>query len=380
MVDEAWRYPRLRGDSGDRRTSVTMRSKDTREGLGEVCSTLFSHTGSTHRLVVHPIYGPHHRGMSSLRFDDEGFGTAARRIPWEELVAVGIRTTADGPLSDDVFWQFLLPDGLLELPGSMLGDLDSLEKHLPGLDFGKVIKAMGSCGERIFRVWHHEESRDRPGEADLRTRFVGLVTRLGARHDGNDMFARIYAAYSGNSRHYHNVEHLADCLREVDRLPATCSRDLVELALWYHDAVYDAGAPGSEHRSAEWLATDAEALGFGEGLARSAAALVEATVHRAGPSASDEAALVADIDLSVLGRDELRFMYFEYGIGEEFRAMRTTLFLLGRGRFLAGVLENPIYRTASFRDRFEVKARANISALLQSDRYTAYRWLRWLPW
>jgi predicted metal-dependent HD superfamily phosphohydrolase len=311
--------------------------------------------------------------MSSLTFDDRGFRTETSRVSWHDLVAVGIRTTAGGPLSEDVFWQFMLRDGLIELPGSMLTDLDPMAKRLPGLDFAKVIKAMGSCNERIFRVWHHEESHYRPDASALRVRFARLVARLGARTDSDDTFTRIYAAWSSELRRYHDVEHLTDCLREVDRLPVSPTRHLVELALWYHDAVYEAGATDCEHRSAGWLATDAARLGLPESLARITAALVEATAHGAGRIPSDEAAVVADIDLAILGRDPLRFMDFEYSVEEEFGAVPTIAFRRGRGRFLAGLLENPIYRTTSFRDRFETTARANIAALIHSRRYAAYR-------
>lgn len=314
--------------------------------------------------------------MTPLTFDDRGFGTEDSRAPWHELVAVGIRTTAAGPHFQDVFWQFLLRDRLIEFEGSMLSDLDPLTKRLPGLDFVKVTKAMGSCEERIFRVWHHEDSRERPGEPALRVRFARLVERLGARTDAraesDEAFTRLHAAWSSESRRYHDVEHLADCLREVDGLPASHTRDLVELALWYHDAVYVPAATDCEHQSAVLLERDAASLGLAEGVSRSAAALVEGTAHGAGRVSSDEAALVADIDLAILGRDPLRFMDFEYSVEEEFHAVPTIAFRRGRGRFLARLLEAPIYRTTAFRDRFEAAARANIEALLQSRRYTAF--------
>jgi predicted metal-dependent HD superfamily phosphohydrolase len=319
--------------------------------------------------------------MNVLTFDDRGFGTDARRIPWDDLIAVGVRTTADGPFAEDVFWQFLLRDGVIELPGSMVSDLGLLSKHLPGLDFGKVIQAMGSCEERIFRVWHADESRDRPSESALRARFGRLVERLGGRPGAGEgeVFARLYAAWSSEARRYHGVEHLADCLREVERRPPSPARDRVELALWYHDAIYEAGARDCEQRSAAWLLRDAAGLGIADPLARLAATLVEATVHAGGEIADEEAALVTDIDLAILGRDPLRFMEFEYGVAEEYSSVPTLLFRRGRGRFLGGLLERPIYRTAPFRARFEAAARANIGALLQSPRYAAYRWLRWLP-
>lgn len=317
--------------------------------------------------------------MTGWTFDDAGFGAGARRIPWDNLVAVGIRTTADGPFDEDVFWQFLLEDGLIELPGSTFGGLETLTRRLPGFDSLKVVRAMGSCEERIFRVWHREESRDRPDEASLRRRFGRLVGRLGARANVDAVFFRLHADWSSTARRYHDVEHLADCLRELDREPESPSRDVIELALWYHDAVYEPGASDSEERSATRLVADAAELGLATAHARAAAALVRATAHGAHQEGGDLAALVADIDLSILGRDPLRFMEYEYGVEEELAAIPRIALRRGRGSFLARLLEAPIYRTASFRERFEDAARANIAALLESPRYRPYRWLRWLP-
>src|SRR5690242_17588401 len=96
----------------------------------------------------------------ALTFDVDGFGTGAFRLRWGELVAVGIHTTAAGPMAEDFFWQFLLADGMIELPGEWFtgDDVGELQAHLPGINSAKIITAIGSTNERIFRVWHVEES------------------------------------------------------------------------------------------------------------------------------------------------------------------------------------------------------------------------------
>jgi predicted metal-dependent HD superfamily phosphohydrolase len=317
--------------------------------------------------------------MDLPRWDDEGWEIGEQRGSWRDLVAVGIRTTADGPFADDVFWQFLLERRVIELPSGAMGDIEPLARHLPGFDSLKVIAAMGSCHERIFRVWHRDQSPTRPDEMALGVRFGRLVERLGARHAADEVFTRLHGAWSDPERRYHDVEHLTDCLREVDGLPASPARDRIEMGLWYHDAVYDPGASDSEGRSAAMLTNDASALGIAGPTARRVAELVEATAHGAHGVVSEDAAVVADIDLAILGQDPLRFMEFEYGVEEEFRGVSRVVFRRARGRFLANLLRRPIYRTPQFFERFEVVARMNVDALLGSPRYAAYRWLRWLP-
>jgi predicted metal-dependent HD superfamily phosphohydrolase len=259
---------------------------------------------------------------------------------------------------------------------------------------------MGSCEERTFRVWHHAESPARPDVAALRERFGALVARLRdlrerapresrglrdsrerpcARIAADDAFERVYADWSAKARRYHDAEHLADCLVELDRQPRSHERDLAELAVWYHDVVYEPGKADSEARSAARLRKDAAALGLGESLAERAAALVEATAYGSSRTIGPDAALIHDIDLGILGRDQLRFMEYEYGVSEEFAALPTLAFRIGRGRFLSKLLEQRIYMTADFGERYEATARANIAALLASPRYRVFRWLAWLP-
>jgi predicted metal-dependent HD superfamily phosphohydrolase len=305
-------------------------------------------------------------------------------MPWTDVVAVGIRTTADGPYAEDVFWQFLFDNRCLEVPGGQVGkpELDELHLHFPGLDSLKIVRAMGSTEERIFRVWHREDSRYCPSRDELARRFRGLIGRLGGDPEtAPPIFERLFTAWQADDRRYHNVEHLVDCLRELDGTNAKLpTADVVEVALWYHDVVYEPRSKDCEERSARALLDDAATLAVPLETASTAAALVRETAHTAQASHHSAGAdLVVDIDLSILGRDVLRFMDYEYSIEEEYSPINTIRLRIGRGRFLAALLDRPqLFRTQHFRSRYERQARGQIAALLDSPRYRSYRWLRWL--
>jgi predicted metal-dependent HD superfamily phosphohydrolase len=154
--------------------------------------------------------------------------------------------------------------------------------------------------------------------------------------------------------------------------------------------VYEPRASDCEERSARALVTDADVLGIPREAAASAADLVRATAHASGRSEHSAAAdlvvddpgksLTRNVDLSILGRDVLRFMDYEYSVEEEYSPLSTVRFVVGRGRFLASLLDRPrIFRTEHFRRRYEQRARTQIAALLASPRYRCYRWLRWMP-
>lgn len=306
-------------------------------------------------------------------------------IPWSDVTAVGIHTTDEGPFCDDVFWNFLTPERCFEIPARWVdaAGLDFLERQLPGLDWVKALRALWRAHERIARVWHCDESRYMPTKGDLRDRYCDLVARLGGNESAaTAAFDAVHNAWNSDARSYHSVEHLVDCLYQLDMAKAaTVATDVVEFALWYHDVVYDPRARGNEERSAQMLLNDAAWLGLPSRVASAAADLVRATAHANGAAAqpSTEAALILDIDLSIFGRDVLRFMDFEYGVEEEYAHVSEFWFRLRRGQFLAALLKRPqLFRTETFRARYEQLARAQIAKLLASPRYRAYRWLRWL--
>ena len=206
--------------------------------------------------------------------------------------------------------------------------------------------------------------------------------RIVARFRGNTVaartvFHRVHAAWAAEHRRYHTVEHLVDCLRDVDRSSAPPDlADRAELALWYHDVIYEPYAHDNEERSAQLLEQDAQLMGIPSAVAAEAAGLVRATAHASGsPEQADAATdLVLDIDLSILGKDTLRFMDYEYAVEEEYAPPSIPAFRTARGRFLASMLARPhIFRSEAFRARYETPARAQLAALLAGPRYHDYR-------
>ena len=322
--------------------------------------------------------------MTTLSLDERGIGTGERLIPWTDLRSVGIRTTAAGAWAEDVFWLFLSRQGALEIPGEAMtgARLSVLQAQLPGIDNGKIIRAMGSVEERMFRVWHEDAERAGWNEARGRARFGALVHRLGGeKKAAGETFERLAGAWGEPHRRYHDPEHLAECLRQLDLGGmGEGAADVVELALWFHDAVYVAGSPDNEASSAQLLLGECGRLKISRLTAERAGALVRATAHGApGDEPGPEAALMLDVDLSVLGADPVRFLEYEYAIEEEFEKTSKLRFKIGRGRFLASLLaRRSIFHTPWFRERYEVVARAQLSALLRSRRYRAFRLTRWL--
>ena len=202
----------------------------------------------------------------------------------------------------------------------------------------------------------------------LRRRFAELWSRLGGLGAASDAFDVLDRAWAEPHRRYHGIDHLRDCLARLDEAPAGGERrDTVEAALWYHDAVYRPGAKDNEALSAglayRWL----DEGGVSRDRAGEVARLVRATDHLASVPASDPgAALVCDVDLSILGREPGEFAEYERRIREEYRHVPEPLYRAGRAGILTALLRrDPIFLTSHFRNRYESAARRNLRRALQ---------------
>jgi predicted metal-dependent HD superfamily phosphohydrolase len=192
----------------------------------------------------------------------------------------------------------------------------------------------------------------------LETRWTNLWERLGGRGDSISAFNDLTARYSEPHRAYHTLAHIEHCLAEFDAVrPLAADPDAIELAVWYHDAVYDPKAADNEQRSAA-LAFDAiEHASLPASLARSVAELIVATKHRELPTDGD-AQLLVDIDLSILGQSEERFDEYERQIRKEYERVPEEQFVAGRAKILQSFLDRPtIYATQFFREKYEAQAR-----------------------
>ena len=203
---------------------------------------------------------------------------------------------------------------------------------------------------------------------DLPARWSAFAASIGARGGAAAAYVDLEQRYSGPERSYHTLVHIADCLAELDAVPGLCDRpDAVELALWFHDAVYDPRASDNEARSAALLGEWAARLGLDAGLAALASALVIATAHfgaAAGPAwALRDAAAIRDIDLAILGAARERFDAYEADVRREYAFLSDRDWRSGRERVLRMFLDLPrIYLTDAFHDRLETRARDNLAA------------------
>lgn len=182
-----------------------------------------------------------------------------------------------------------------------------------------------------------------------------------------DVYDALTRAYTQKHRHYHTEEHIRHCLAEFDKVRSIAEHPAeIELALWFHDAIYKTRASDNEEKSAAW------ALGFLDkndahtSVRDRVYDLIMATEHDA-PAATPDAQLLIDVDLAILGADVTTYERFEENVRKEYRWVPGPMFRPARTRILQSFLDRErIYATAPFHDRLETAARKNLSNALRA--------------
>lgn len=202
--------------------------------------------------------------------------------------------------------------------------------------------------------------RTRAPADHLRRRFLSALQLAGAEAGGDVLFDEIVARYSEPHRHYHTLRHVAACLRTLDDLSLLCEHPAeVELALWFHDAIYDPNRSDNESASAELARSGLAKLKVPAACIDRVASAVVATADHV-PRTRDEA-VVSDVDLAILGTRESDFDQFERQIAREFSHVPAPLFRQGRQRVLNEFLSRTaIYRVPKINSLLEQNARRNL--------------------
>lgn len=183
------------------------------------------------------------------------------------------------------------------------------------------------------------------------------LSRLG----NEDTFRSLADAYSKTERYYHNADHIEACLDQLDTLEEyTVYPREVELAIWFHDAIYDPLSSDNEHKCAEWVASFLGTNRVSQEVISRVVGLIRATRHTGTVQTQDESILV-DIDLCVLGSDRGTYDAFETGIRKEYEKVPIIIYNEERAKVLDGFLQRPkIYLNGVFAN-CEEQARANLT-------------------
>lgn len=184
---------------------------------------------------------------------------------------------------------------------------------------------------------------------------------IGAKEVSDDLMWKLIKAYHESHRKYHTEQHLIECLLLAEQYRhLAVEPGEVEIALWFHDAVYDFKNRDNEEKSADWAIQEMDKVGIASERIERVRKNILATSHAFIPSTLDEK-LVVDIDLSILGQNPIHFKEYENKIREEYSWVSEYTFCKKRWEILANFLtRSPLYHIPELQKLFEVQARINL--------------------
>jgi predicted metal-dependent HD superfamily phosphohydrolase len=197
-------------------------------------------------------------------------------------------------------------------------------------------------------------------------RWETMLTGLGAVLEA-DTFYKLQAAYAQKHRAYHTPRHIDECLSLLDEFEHLAAHKAeVECALWFHDAIYEPMSKSNEERSADWASDFGQRVGVAVDAVARIRSHIMATRHVALP-ADDDARLVVDIDLAILGSVPTRYAEFERDVRKEYRWVPGIVYRSKRAEILQSFLDRPrIYHWDAAYLRFEPQARVNVLQAIQT--------------
>lgn len=186
---------------------------------------------------------------------------------------------------------------------------------------------------------------------------LGLSISAALLRDYEELIAR----YSESHRKYHTVRHLDECFAKLAEVRLCAEHpEEVEVALWFHDAIYEPRSNENEAKSAELASSKIQIAGGSLECVKRISTLIMVTQHAAVPQ-SDDARVLVDVDLAILGESPERFDEYETQIRGEYSWVPEFIFERERKRILREFLARPaIFNTTLFRERYESRARDNL--------------------
>jgi predicted metal-dependent HD superfamily phosphohydrolase len=188
-------------------------------------------------------------------------------------------------------------------------------------------------------------------------RFTEVCERVGlAPERAHSNWDDLRQRYSEEHRSYHNLSHIDRMLSWLDA--SSAGTDAIELAIWFHDVIYEPLGSHNEAKSAQHFVDHLGSF-IGGSLVEDVERLIRATDPTRSRSGMPDEDMIIDIDLSILGSPPDQYEVYRSAVRREYSSVAEADFIAGRKSILQSFLSQRIYSTEFFA-QLEQQARSNI--------------------
>jgi len=197
---------------------------------------------------------------------------------------------------------------------------------------------------------------------EMKQRWQKLWDGLDTITSGRIELSELVHLYNQPHREYHNLQHIYDSLKEMDEVYNSIRHPSeVEMAIWYHDAIYDTKRNDNEKRSAELSWNRLYKTGLLGYFINDVYSMILATKHNGNNIEDNDTKYLVDIDLSNLGVSPEKFEENSKKIRQEYGWVPESEFNKNRKAILEHFNNSDyIYHTNYFREKYENQARENL--------------------
>lgn len=203
----------------------------------------------------------------------------------------------------------------------------------------------------------------------LEKRFVSLCIAIGVEGIiAEEYWEELASYYQESHRAYHNLVHIWNFLKLLDlHQDKIMSNALFELAVWYHDIIYNTKNKDNEYQSAQLFQQrflnilTASQIQYVDRLIMSTAG------HHPKVEENDVYWFL-DFDLAILATDYSIYQQYSEAIWQEYKSSYIKiLYKMGRKKVLKNFLSREkLYFSSFFYQTYEEKARKNIQLELNT--------------
>lgn len=180
-------------------------------------------------------------------------------------------------------------------------------------------------------------------------------------------FTMLHKHHTERGRHYHTLGHVRALLDLADEFAGQLKDPrAVQLAIWFHDAIYKSRRTDSEERSAQLAIAALGRLRVPPEVIDRVATMIRATKGHDATGLDDDGRWFLDFDLAILGGAEPLYGEYRVAVRREYRWVPSLLYRRGRREVLEGFARRErLFFHAPMYERLEAQARGNLTAELK---------------
>lgn len=199
--------------------------------------------------------------------------------------------------------------------------------------------------------------------------WVQLLAELGiAEETAVSVWDDLRQRYSEDGRFYHNLDHLHHALQIAQDLQEEAENfTAVQLAIWFHDIIYDAKAQDNEEKSAMFAGRVLFQWELNELLIAEVVRLILLTKSHVLMGDDHNGRVLLDADLAILGAPDVSYDAYAHAVRQEYAFVSEDVYRQGRQLILQQFLNRPtLFSTEPMRLLLEAQARQNITRELDT--------------